>query len=63
MSLSVSGVQCLVMTLALGGFWMYVFLTNLTKLPLLPMYDPRFHENVGHGHGAEVHGGEAAEHV
>ncbi len=35
--------------LALGGMWIFMFLSNLRKHPLLPLKDPRMTEVFGHG--------------
>lgn len=55
--------QCGVMVVALGGFWMFVFLGNLTKLPLLPMYDPRMYDALGFEDEHDAHGEGVAEHA
>lgn len=36
--------------LAIGGIWMWLFIFNLKKLPLLPLNDPRFHNGVSTQH-------------
>jgi len=36
------------MVAALGGFWMYFFLGELTKMPFMPKNDPRLYKAISH---------------
>ncbi len=37
--------------LGIGGLWLASFFTQLKKLPLLPLHDPRFEPHLEHQHG------------